>query len=120
MTVTRYGDGQHLAIAEQDGVTDFAVADTEDEARARALHRLRERMARWGFLRAGGAPMSGGETPDLLRDRLVLAALNALAEGDPLLIIGVGDNEVRLGWVDHDAAREPRSARKLGLTGNGE
>jgi hypothetical protein len=37
---------------------------------------------------------------DKLRDRLVLAALEALTEGDPVLIIGVGDNEVRLGWVD--------------------
>jgi hypothetical protein len=36
---------------------------------------------------------------DLLRDRLVLAAINALADGDPLLMIGVGDNEVRIGWV---------------------
>jgi len=40
------------------------------------------------------------ETPDLLRDRLVLAALNALTEGDPFLVIGVSDNEIRLGWVD--------------------
>jgi hypothetical protein len=38
--------------------------------------------------------------PDLLRDRLVLAALNALTEGDPFLVIGIGDNEIRLGWVD--------------------
>jgi hypothetical protein len=35
-----------------------------------------------------------------LRDRLVLAALNALTEMDPLLLIGIGDNEVRLGWAD--------------------
>ena len=35
-----------------------------------------------------------------LRDRLVLAALNALTDGDPLLLIGIGDNEVRLGWAD--------------------
>jgi hypothetical protein len=34
-----------------------------------------------------------------LRDRLVLAALNALTEMDPLLLIGIGDNEVRLGWA---------------------
>lgn len=51
MTVSRYGDGQHLAVAEQDGVTDYAIADTEDKARAQALHRLRERMYKWGFLR---------------------------------------------------------------------
>jgi hypothetical protein len=37
---------------------------------------------------------------DKLRDRLVLAALDALTEGDPVLLIGVGDNEIRLGWVD--------------------
>jgi hypothetical protein len=35
-----------------------------------------------------------------LRDRLVLAALNALTEMDPLLLIGIGHNEVRLGWAD--------------------
>jgi hypothetical protein len=38
--------------------------------------------------------------PDRLRDRLVLAALEALTDGDPVLVIGVGDNEVRLGWAD--------------------
>jgi len=36
---------------------------------------------------------------DRLRDRLVLAAVNALGEGDPLLMIGVGDNEIRIGWA---------------------
>jgi hypothetical protein len=41
---------------------------------------------------------NGEETS--LRDRLVLAALNALTEMDPLLLIGIGDNEVRLGWAD--------------------
>ena len=51
VTVTVIRGDQHLAVAEQDGVTDFAIAGTEDEARSRALHRLRERMARWGFLR---------------------------------------------------------------------
>jgi hypothetical protein len=35
---------------------------------------------------------------DRLRDRLVLAAVNALTKDDPLLMIGVGDNEIRLGW----------------------
>ena len=35
-----------------------------------------------------------------LRDRLVLAALNTLTDGDPLLLIGIGHNEVRLGWAD--------------------
>ena len=38
---------------------------------------------------------------DGLRDRLVLAAVNALMKDDPLLMIGVGDNEIRLGWADH-------------------
>jgi len=33
-----------------------------------------------------------------LRDRIVLAAVNALAESDPLLMISVGDCEIRLGW----------------------
>jgi hypothetical protein len=47
--------------------------------------------------------MSDSDVPlgsDRLRDRLVLAAVNALAEGDPVLMIGVGDNEVRIGWVN--------------------
>ena len=46
--------------------------------------------------------MSDSDVPlgsDRLRDRLVLAAVNALGEGDPLLMIGVGDNEIRLGWA---------------------
>jgi hypothetical protein len=46
--------------------------------------------------------MSDSDVPlgsDRLRDRLVLAAINALGEGDPLLMIGVGDNEVRIGWA---------------------
>ena len=38
--------------------------------------------------------------PDRLRDRLVLAALDALREGDPFLVIGVSDNEIKLGWFD--------------------
>jgi hypothetical protein len=37
---------------------------------------------------------------DKLRDRLVLAALEALTEGDPVLVIGVADNEVRIGWAE--------------------
>ena len=37
---------------------------------------------------------------DRLRDRLVLAAVNALTKDDPLLMIGIGDNEIRLGWAD--------------------
>ena len=37
---------------------------------------------------------------DKLRDRLVLAAINTLTEGDPVLMIGVGDNEVRIGWAE--------------------
>ena len=41
----------------------------------------------------------GMHTGDRLRDRLVLAAINTLAEGDPVLMIGVGDNEIRLGWA---------------------
>lgn len=32
------------------------------------------------------------------RARLVLAALDAIRPGDPTLIIGVGESEVRLGW----------------------
>jgi len=33
-----------------------------------------------------------------LRDRIVLAAVNALAESDPLLMISVGECEIRVGW----------------------
>jgi hypothetical protein len=51
VTVSPYRESHYLAIAEQDGVGDYAIADTEDEARTRALHRLQERMAKWGFLR---------------------------------------------------------------------
>jgi hypothetical protein len=45
--------------------------------------------------------VSGQEVspPDRLRDRLVLAAVNALTEGDPVLMIGVSDHEIRLGWA---------------------
>jgi hypothetical protein len=49
-----------------------------------------------------GPTMSDPDVPigsDQLRDRLVLAAVNALTDGDPLLMIGVGDNEIRLGWA---------------------
>jgi hypothetical protein len=42
------------------------------------------------------------DPPHGLRERLVLAAVDALAEGDPLLVIGVGDNELRLGWTNHE------------------
>lgn len=35
-----------------------------------------------------------------LRERLVLAALDALRPGDPTLVIGVDDREVRIGWLD--------------------
>lgn len=34
-----------------------------------------------------------------LRERIILSALKALKEGDPLLVIGVGDSEVRFGWM---------------------
>jgi hypothetical protein len=43
---------------------------------------------------------------DLLRDRLVLAAINALTKDDPLLMIGLGDNEIRLGWADERQPNE--------------
>jgi hypothetical protein len=39
------------AIAELGEHSDFALADTEPEARAKALHRLRERMNNWGWPR---------------------------------------------------------------------
>ena len=49
---------------------------------------------------------------DGLRERLVLALLDALADGDPLLVIGVGDDELRVGWAvggwtDSDPADGP-------------
>lgn len=37
-----------------------------------------------------------------LRERLVLAALDALRTGDPTLVIGVNDQEVRISWFDND------------------
>ena len=33
-----------------------------------------------------------------LLHRLVVAAVDALREGDPLLVIGIGDSEIHLGW----------------------
>ena len=33
-----------------------------------------------------------------LRTRLVQALMDALAEGDPKLYIGVGDRELKIGW----------------------
>ena len=41
-----------------------------------------------------------------LRERLVLAALDVLREGDPVLIIGVGPDEVRFGWTHSPATRQ--------------
>ena len=38
-----------------------------------------------------------------LLHRVVLAALDAIQEGDPVLMIGVGENEVKIGWVNNDA-----------------
>ena len=35
-----------------------------------------------------------------LLHRLVLAALDALRKGDPFLVIGVSDNEIKLSWFD--------------------
>ena len=31
-----------------------------------------------------------------LRDRILLAVLESLKDGDPVLLIGVGDNELRI------------------------
>lgn len=36
---------------------------------------------------------------DGMRERLVRGLLDALADGDPLLVIGVGDGELRVGWA---------------------
>ena len=35
---------------------------------------------------------------DDLRTRLVHAAVESLVEGDPVLVIGVGENELKIGW----------------------
>ena len=37
-----------------------------------------------------------------LRSRLVMALIEALKEGDPKLVIGVGGQELRIGWEDYD------------------
>lgn len=37
-----------------------------------------------------------------LRERLVLAALKALKDRDPITVIGIGDNEIRIMWVPND------------------
>lgn len=39
---------------------------------------------------------------DGLRERLVLAALDALREGDPVLTIAVGDGRLNVTWRDDD------------------
>lgn len=41
---------------------------------------------------------------DKLRERLVLAVLDALEQGDPVLVIGVAANELRIGWPGPDDA----------------
>ncbi len=33
-----------------------------------------------------------------LRERLVIAVVEALKDGDPMLVIGVADNQVSLRW----------------------
>lgn len=42
--------------------------------------------------------MSGQSLSAGLRDRIVLAVLEALQDGDPVLRIAVGDNEVRVSY----------------------
>jgi hypothetical protein len=39
---------------------------------------------------------------DDLRTRLVHAAIESLVEDDPVLVIGVGERELKLGWEDRD------------------
>lgn len=36
--------------------------------------------------------------PEPLTDRMVRAVVEELRDGDPFVTIGVGDNEVRVGW----------------------
>ena len=35
-----------------------------------------------------------------LQERIILAAIKAWKKGDPMLVIGIGDREVRIAWLD--------------------
>lgn len=37
-----------------------------------------------------------------LRDRIVIAAIEALNDGDPIITIGVGQDTVNITWSDSD------------------
>lgn len=39
-------------------------------------------------------------TRKTLRERLVLAVIEALQDGDPTLIVGIGDQELKIGWSE--------------------
>lgn len=49
--------------------------------------------------------MKNKKKPDDLRTRLVCALMDALKDGDPVLVIGVGEDELRLSWQS-DMVRE--------------
>lgn len=47
-----------------------------------------------------------------LTDRIMLAVVEALGDGDPIVEIGVGDNQIVLSW------REPKLADVLPFSGD--
>lgn len=64
---------------------------------------------RQGLPRSYGDPTESTPADRPIRERLILAAVDALRPGDPRLVIGVGEDEVKLGWwVGGYANRTPR------------
>lgn len=76
------------------------IYDSLDEARE-STHgsgeTLRSRLVSdWEDVPEGPAEEPAGESG--LMERLIMAALDALAPADPVLRIGIGNAEIRIGW----------------------
>lgn len=78
------------------------VARFHDEDEAAAYLKWRNKRQDKLRRKAAKEPAAAGSAPAKparpLRERLVAAALGALVEGDPVIAIGVDDDEVRIGW----------------------
>lgn len=55
-----------------------------------------------------GGEMAVKEAKASLTERLVISVLDAICEGDPMVVIGVGEKQIHLGWM-------PEWSRILGL-----
>lgn len=51
-------------------------------------------------------PLLEAAVPQGLRERLVLALMEALVGSDPLVTIAVGNNRVNVSWGDDNAPRQ--------------